>query len=83
MKSPLDQLGMTAAMCAKATATVHHAGQAFTQHFATATPLGPIIPADPQTGAPPDGYVIEFEIDRIRLPEDARLTPRDLHRGPA
>lgn len=64
---PLKQVTMTAAVCAKATATAYRDGRAFTQNFAVATPLGPITVSEPESDAPADGYAIAFELDRTLL----------------
>lgn len=72
MAEPLLHVALTAAMCARATATLYTDGRARTRRFAHATALGPAIDAGPSDHE--DGYLLTFELDAASLADGARLT---------
>lgn len=71
--TPLPEVGLAAAMSARATVTVYQDGAPRTQQFAHATALGPDVDAGPSDHA--DGYVISFDLDPALFADDACISP--------
>jgi hypothetical protein len=72
MADPLLHVALTAAMCARVTATLYTRGHACTRQFAHATALGPVLDAGRTDHG--DGYMLTFDLDAALMADGARLT---------